>query len=134
MAKPEPTSRSISITGFNYTNRYIADVTVNGVWAGGISAYGGGGSRVEGLTAPIQATETIVLKVKWRLSGVYNLETDTYARVPSTEHEADVTLPMPAPYNPRLLVLHFYPDGRVEAELEAQNPRRRVPPPSRHQP
>lgn len=128
MAKPEPSSRSVTIVAFNYTNRYVADISVNGVWAGGANAFSGGGGA-EGLTAPMQATAPIVLRVQWRLSGLYNIESNTYTRLPSTSHEAEVTVAMPAPYNPRMLVLHFYPDGRVEAELEAHNPRRRIPPP-----
>lgn len=121
--------RSVSIVKFNYTDRYIGDVIVDGAWTGGVDAYGGGGKRAQGLLAPKDLNKRVVLKVKWSVGSYYSIESNTYTRAPIEPHAADVELSGPHPLNPSYLVLHFYPDGHVEAELEADRPQRRIPPP-----
>lgn len=122
--------RSVSIDQYNYTNRYIGDITVNGVWAGEVGAYRGGGSRVQGLLAPQDSNKQIVLKVKWIVADIYDLATNTYTRKRDEPREAEVELPRPYPADADLLVLHFYPDGHVEAEVTGKRNNRRVPPPT----
>lgn len=132
-AQAQPKSRSVSTVKFNYTDRYIGDVVVDGAWTGGVDAYGGGSGLAQGLLAPSDANRKVLLKVKWRLSGLYDIASNTYARLPVEEFTAEVPVAWPYPANPSYLVLHFYPDGHVEAELEADRPKRRVPqPPGYH--
>lgn len=128
-ASAQGEGRSVGIVSFNYTNRYIADVTVNGAWSGGVDAYGGGGKIAQGLLAPRDTNKMVVLKVKWSVGSYYAIDSNTYSRAPIESHSADVELPLPNPLSPSYLVLHFYPDGHVEAELEADRPKRRIPPP-----
>lgn len=123
-------SRSVSIDQYNYTDRYIGDITVNGVWAGSVGAYEGGGSRVQGLIAPTDSDKKIVLKVKWSVGSYYSVENNTYTRAPTESRLADVELPTPYPAGADLLVLHFYPDGHVEAELTGNRRNRRIPLPT----
>ena len=125
----EPTNRSVSTVVINYTGRYIGDVVVNGVWVGAADAYSGEGNRVEGLLAPSDSGRDAVLKVKWTLSGRLDFATNRYIELPVEEKTASVNLARPYPVNPSYLVLHFYPDGHVEAELEAGRIRRRIHPP-----
>lgn len=122
--------RSVSIDKYNYTDRYIADVTVNGTWAGGVGAYRGGGDRVQGLLGPRDLNKRIVLKIKWSIGSYYSLESNIYTRAPIEEHSAEVEILPPHPADADLLVLHFYPDGRVEAELTGNRTNRRIPPPA----
>jgi hypothetical protein len=122
-------SRSVSIDQYNYTDRYIGDITVNGVWAGSVGAYEGGGSRVQGLLAPRQTDKKIVLKVKWIVADTYDVATNKYTRKPDEPREAAVELPTPYPSDADLLVLHFYPDGHVEAEMTGNRKNRRIPAP-----
>lgn len=122
-------SRSISVDHYNYTDRYIGDVMVNGVWTGGVGAYRGGGSRVQGLMAPRLADKKIVLKVKWIVADTYDIATNKYTRKPDEPREADVDVPTPYPEDSDLLVLHFYPDGHVEAEMTGSRKNRRIPAP-----
>jgi hypothetical protein len=122
-------SRSVTTLTFNYTGRYIGDVVVDGAWTGGADAYGMGGGA-QGLLAPSDPTRVAVLKVKWVVADDYDLATNKYTRRPDEPHEASVEVARPYPSDPRLLVLHFYPDGHVEAELEADRPKRRVLPPA----
>lgn len=121
--------RSVSIVKFNYTDRYIGDVIVDGAWTGGVDAYGGGGKRAQGLLAPKDPNKRVVLKVRWVVADDYDIKTNKYIRRPDESKETNVELPRPHPPNPSYLVLHFYPDGHVEAELEPDRPQRRIPPP-----
>ena len=121
--------RSVSTVKFNYTGRYIGDVIVDGAWTGGVDAYGGGGKLAEGLLAPSDPNRQAVLKVKWSVGSYYSIPDDSYTRAPIEEKVASVEVAKPYPPNPSYLVLHFYPDGHVEAELEADRPKRRIPPP-----
>jgi hypothetical protein len=128
-ANAQPAGRSVSTVKFNYTGRYIGDVVVDGAWTGGVDAYGGGGGRAQGLLAPSDPTRPVVLKLNWVVSGRLDFGTNRYVELPTEEKEASVELPRPYPASPSYLVIHFYPDGHVEAELEADRPKRRQPPP-----
>jgi hypothetical protein len=124
----QPASRSVTIITLNYTDRYIGDVVVDGAWAGGADAYGMGGGA-QGLLAPSDPNRRVVLKVKWVVADVYDIKSDEYTRRPDERHEANVEVVPPHPANPSYLVLHFYPDGHVEAELEPGRVKRRIPKP-----
>lgn len=119
VAKGTPTSPYLTIFAFNYSDRYLHDARVDGRWLGGVQAYTDSGS-VMGPLAP-RGNKPIVLNVKWSLSGRYDLKTNTYEKVgPLEPKSAQVTVRQPYPEDPRTLLLHFYPDGRVEAELVAR--------------
>lgn len=128
-AAAAPAGRSVSIVKFNYTDRYIGDVAVNGVWAAGVDAFGGGGDRIQGLLSPSNANATVSLKVTWVVADDYDVASNKYSRRSGEPRESAVEVARPYPVNPSYLVLHFYPDGHVEAELEADRPKRRIPPP-----
>jgi Protein of unknown function (DUF3304) len=121
--------RSVTTLTYNYTGRYIGDVVVDGAWTGGANAYGMGGGA-QGLLAPSDPNRQVVLKVKWSVGSYYSVTDNTYTRAPVEEKSAGVEVARPYPANPSYLVLHFYPDGHVEAELEADRPKRRIPPPA----
>ena len=120
--------RSVTTLTYNYTGRYIGDVVVDGAWTGGADAYGMGGGA-QGLLAPSDPNRQVVLKVKWVVADDYDVATNAYTRRPDEQKQASVEVARPYPPNPSYLVLHFYPDGHVEAELEADRPKRRIPPP-----
>jgi hypothetical protein len=129
-AQAQTKSRSVSTVVLNYTNRYIDRVFVDGVFAGIANAYGGEGSRVQGLLAPTDPNRVAVLLISWELSGLYDVESNTYIRVPIERYQAKVEVARPFPLNPDSLVLHFYPDGHVEAELGAGRVKWRIPRPA----
>jgi hypothetical protein len=129
-AQAQTKSRSVSTVVLNYTNRYIDRVFVDGVFAGIANAYGGEGSRVQGLLAPSDPNRVAVLSISWELSGLYDVEGNTYTRVPIERYQTKVEVARPFPANPDYLVLHFYPDGHVEAELEAGRVKWRIPRPA----
>ena len=128
-AQAQTKSRSVSTVVLNYTNRYIDRVYVDGVFAGIADAYGGEGNRVQGLLAPSDPNRIVMLKVKWIVADTYDVKQNKYSDIPNEHHEASVELAHPYPLNPSYLVLHFYPDGHVEAELEAGRVNWRIPRP-----
>jgi len=98
---------SLEINGFNYTDLYIDSFEVNGQGGGNLfvsspTSGGGGGvccvSFMPGSKLPIR------LNIKWTRDGKR-----------WCEKEALVTGTVPA--NPRHLGVHFFPDGRIEAEI-----------------
>ncbi len=124
--------RGVSTGFFNYTNRYIGDVMVDGVWIGGGDAYGMR-AYAQGLLAPSDPNKKAILKVEWNVGSTYDVASDSYTREPIEKHAANVPVAWRYHKNPRLLILHFYPDGHVEAELEEDQPKRRIPPPTGYQ-
>lgn len=135
LSKNREQTKPLSLFAFNYTERSILDITVDGMWLGGASAYTNGG-RAMGPRAPRDRSRPYSVEVTWRVSGLYDMATNTYARMPVEEKEASVPLKFPYPDDPGMLVLHFYPDGRVEAELidrqDSHFDFRRIPIPEGH--
>ena len=132
-AGAETPGRSVSTVKFNYTDRYIGDVIVDEAWTGGVDAFGGGGKLAQGLLAPSDPNRQVIVKVKWSVGSYYSIADDSYTRAPIEEKSAQVEVARPYPPNPSYLVLHFYPDGHIEAELEADRPKRRIPAPPGYQ-
>jgi hypothetical protein len=102
----------LEINGFNYTDLYIDSFEVNGQGAGNLfvsSPTSGGGSGAccvsfsPGTKLPVQ------LRIKW-----------TRNRKRWCEKEALLTGSVPA--KPRHLGVHFFPDGRIEAEITEDYP------------
>lgn len=127
-AQAQPAGRAVTTVTFNYTDRYLGDITVDGAWTGGADAFGMGGGA-EGLLAPSDPSRKAVLHVRWVIADIYDVPSNTYSRRPDEPRTAEVPVAWPYPASPDYLVLHFYPDGHVEAELEADRPKRRIPPP-----
>ena len=100
----------MSLFAFNYSPYYLADVRVDGQYLGGLDGYTNGGSGM-GPRAP-QGKGPDSVRVRW-------IEAKT-----------------PYPPNPSTLLLHFYPDGHVEAELLDKGVNkwnvRRMPVPKEH--
>lgn len=135
LAKNRGQTRPLTLFAFNYTDRAILDITVDGMWLGSASAYTNGKTAM-GPRAPRDGSREHSVNVTWRISGLYDMATDTYSRMPVEERQASVPLKFPYPDDPKELILHFYSDERVEAELigRQENPFdfRRVPIPEGH--
>ena len=106
-AGPAITQRvSLEINGFNYTDLYIDSFEVNGQGGGNLfvsSPTSGGGGGVCCVSFGPGSRLPIKLTIKrW------------------CEKEALVMGPIPA--NPRHLGVHFFPDGRIEAEITENYP------------
>lgn len=135
VAKGRDKSNYLTLFAYNYTDRYILDITVDGMWMGGADAYTNGGSAM-GPKPPRDLSKRHNVTVKWRVSGLYDMKSDQYKRMPVVERSEVISLKYPYPPDPNMLLLHFYPDGHVEAELVGKQQNhwemRRLPIPEGH--
>lgn len=129
--------RPLTLFAFNYTNRAILDITVDGMWLGSASAHTNGGTAM-GPRPPRDRNKIHSVDVSWSISAShYDLSTNKYVEDGDlVQRQARVPLKFPYPNDPDELILHFYPDGRVEAELIGREDNafdfRRVPIPEGH--
>lgn len=115
---------SLTITGYNYTDRYINDFFVESSGGGNVfvsSPNGGGGSSFCCTTYVIGATLWKPL-IRWQVGGcTFNSRKDRYGDVFFDIHhfyrEMETTLDPKIPDNPKYLEVHFYPDGHVETAI-----------------
>ena len=134
---PSIESHTLTILGYNYTNRYIDQFSVNGAGGGNMSvstptSSGGGGTCcavwVDGTPLPV------TMHVRWVADYCIDILTSRYGekhRVPqSFFKEADVVFNGPVPSDPHNLEVHFYPDGHIELAITsmASEPRLKLDP------
>lgn len=130
-------ARSLKLFAFNYTDRGILNITVDGMWMGIANAYKQGGGAM-GPRPPRDLSKQHSVDVKWEISAsYYDLTINKYVRDGElVQRSASVPIKFPYPENPNELVLHFYPDGRVEAEMIDRQDNvfdfRRIPIPEGH--
>lgn len=103
----------LEINAFNYTDLYIHTFTVNGQGGGNVFVSspetGGGGGVCCVTVSPDDLQGPVRMKVEW-------------SRDMKRWCEKEVELTGPIPANPRHLGVHFFPDGRIEAELTEDSP------------
>ncbi|WP_160330941.1 DUF3304 domain-containing protein [Xanthomonas massiliensis] len=118
VAKGRDKPKYLTLFAYNYTDRGILNVRVDGIWMGGVSAYTNGKSAM-GPRPPSNRKRQHTIKVDWEISAsYYDLKTNKYVDDGQlVRKQAVVPLKFPYPSDPNMLLLHFYPDGHVEAEL-----------------
>lgn len=121
--------------GFNYTDRYLRFVRVDGNYLGGLNAYLNGGSSSMGRRK--FNGNPVAIRVTWEEGNHYDLVTNKHVTDGhAVRREALVDLKYPYPKGATTLVLQFLPDGAVEAELVMRDidkwDVRRVPVPKEH--
>lgn len=106
----------MGLFGFNYTDRAVEFVRVDGNYLGGLSAFTNGGSSSMGRKK--FNGDPVSIHVTWVEMDRYDLSTNSYVddkhRV---SRSADVLVPAPYSKDASTLLLHFLPGGSVEAEL-----------------
>jgi len=116
----------LSITAYNYTNRHIESFSVNGQGGGNVyvssPTSGGGGTVCCVRYRP--GTKAFKVRVKWQTGGCYYSEKSTISdevsdtlHLFSTEREIDVDPIVQS--EPRVMEVHFYPDGTIKASITA---------------
>ena len=96
----------LNVVLFSYINRPIFDVYLNKKWIGDLSAYGGGGGIITGVTFPLGA-QTLT----WRLDGPLGMPRNgetVAARNPLTLNANQI------PSDANYLGVHIYPDETAE--------------------
>jgi hypothetical protein len=113
----------LTLSGYNYTNRYIDQFSVNGIGGGNlhVSTVTSGGTNVccFSYTPGTPAPKTV--KVKWQHGACeYKITTsdnETFSRMHSFFKTLEVPVDPKVPANPGYFEVHFYPDGHVEAAI-----------------
>jgi hypothetical protein len=119
-------SESVSLTlhGYNYTNRYIDSYEINGQGGGNLflstSTSGGGGSVCCGSWWP-NSRLPIKVKVKWTGDSckykTINSRGEVSYSIRRFWKEAEALITTPPPADARYLEAHIYEDGHVEAAI-----------------
>ena len=123
---PAPASEphTLTILGYNYTNRYIDQFSVNGAGGGNMSvstptSSGGGGTCcaawIDGTPLPV------TMHVRWVADTCVEFLINKYgerrATARNTYKEQDVVFKGPVSADPNNLEVHFYPDGHIEIAI-----------------
>lgn len=127
------TDVSLTLTGYNYTNRYIDQFSVGSAAGGNLflsSPGGGGGGSVCCIPYVIGASAWKTI-VRWQVDAcTYNNSVDESGK-PSYEihsffKEIEVQIDPHIPENPQYFEVHFFSDGHVEAAITAHSSPPRV--------
>ena len=103
-------TRSVTLVGYNYTERPIYTFSVNG--GGGSNIFvGGGGAKMSCCT---EITVGQPVEIKWVYSAT---EKQYLAGLRKENYSTTVTVPPPTMPEADYLEVHFYPDHHVELAL-----------------
>ncbi|MES2117682.1 MAG: DUF3304 domain-containing protein [Pseudomonadota bacterium] len=121
---PMGTKVALTLTGYNYTNRYIDTFSVDGAGGGNLfvshGASGGGGSVC--CVSYVTGARARKVSVRWQTGactfGEYtNSSGVKYHEIHSFFKEVEVQIDPRIPDQPAYFEVHFYPDGHVEAAI-----------------
>ncbi len=115
---------NLTITGYNYTDRYINDFSVDGNSGGNIyvSSPSGGGGGSTCCTTYVSGEKAWKIRVEWQVGGcTYDNSVNDDGNLVYSIHpyykEVEVQIDPKIPNDPKYLEVHFYPDGHIEAAV-----------------
>jgi len=112
--------RTVTLVGYNYTERPIFTFSVNGAGGGNIFVNGGGAS----FSCCGEITVGKPTEIKWTYSSTAK---QYEAGLRKESHVTTVTVPEPSVPEAEYLEVHFYPDHHVELALVKFPGKRRMP-------
>lgn len=131
-AIPIGTEVSLTFTGYNYTDRYIDDFSVNSISGGNLfvsnSINGGGGSTC--CIGYITGVKKWKIPIRFHIgSCTYDTQHDLTGKLFSRTHNfyksVEVTVDPNIPARPYFFEVHIYPDNHIEAVVtESTSPAR----------
>jgi hypothetical protein len=120
--KPTGKRFDLTLAGYNYTNRYIDEYSVNGHWGGNLSVSepGSAGGGSAGSVVYFDTGTKKTVNVRWQSGACYfktksTISNDIYQHIHSFYKEAEVQIERGHSREPNNLEIHFYPDGKVRA-------------------
>lgn len=134
LSRPSGSSVSLTLTGYNYTDRYINDFSVNGNGGGNLfvsSPRGGGGGSVCCVDYITGITDwTVIVRWQYDACTFNNTYEDGHRgyQIHSFYKEVEVSVDPKIGPRPEYLEVHFYPEGHVEVALTetSSSPRLRL--------
>lgn len=123
-AKPPMGTRiNLTLTGYNYTNRYIDQFDVDGQGGGNIGVSGprSGGNGSTCCVTYYSGGGSWKVKVRWQTDAcTYNeriSEGERFYDIHSFFREVEVQVDPNIPDDPHYFEVHIYPDGHAEAAI-----------------
>ena len=120
--------KMLSITGYNYTNRYIDRFSVNGQGGGNVllSEDDAGGGKTS-CCIVLRSDQELPVKVyvEWTYGERWN-HIKGIKLQDAKSYSAEVFLEGPTPKDPTIFAVHFYPDNSVQVEVAADYPKPRI--------
>lgn len=116
----------LTLVGYNYTDREIAQFSVNGSGGGNLQVSGpnGGGGGSVCCVNYVPGIEGKQYRIRWHATSCRYGESGAGAAYSYSLHrfykELDVTVVAPEVNNPRYFEVHFFPDGTVKAKVTAE--------------
>lgn len=125
-------TRNLALEGYNYTNSYIADYSVNGQGGGNLRVSGpssGGGGTV--CCVQYTAGNVSTVKVRWQVGGcMFDEGRDKKGKMAQQIHsfykEKEVTVDSNVPNDPHYFEVHIYSDDHVEAMITEHSSKPRL--------
>jgi hypothetical protein len=123
----------LTLTGYNYTNRYIDEFRVNSVGGGNLyvsdSVNGGGGSTC--CVAYITGVKDWKIPIRFHIgSCTYDTQPDSTGKLFSRTHnfykEVEVQVNPSIPPRPYYFEVHIYPDNHIEAVVTEKRSQARL--------
>ncbi|WP_286743453.1 DUF3304 domain-containing protein [Aquabacterium sp. UBA2148] len=114
----------LGITGFNYTDRYIDGFSVNGQGGTNMGAHTNGSGEACCIVWRPGTALPVPMLVEWTYGENQDLRTGQIYK-PRETHRVEVELKGPAPKNPTVFAVHFYPDNTVQLEVAEDYPKPR---------
>jgi hypothetical protein len=129
---PLGTPLSLTLQGFNYTDKYIDRFQVDGLGGGNIfvSTETNGGGKSACCVSYVLGASARKVKIRWQTDACRFNERisrgQKYSNIHSFFKEVEVQVDRDIPEHPRYFEVHFYPDGHVEAAMTEQASRPRL--------
>lgn len=114
----------LAISGFNYTDRAIDSFSVDGQGGGNVFVStpesGGGGRTCCVRYRPGSKVRKVL--ITWQSGGCYyhaksTVSDEVFDNLHSFSHKREVAVDAVVPANPKVLEVHFYPDGSIQAAI-----------------